>query len=52
MMTNVTIIMSEELFGPHRTPAPGMVTFANAPWFLFPILVIWRMRKEHPFGGA
>ena len=50
MMTNVTIIMSEEYFGPHATPARGMVTFANAPWFLFPILVIWRMRHEHPFA--
>ena len=52
MMTNVTIIMSEELFGPHATPARGMVIFANTAWFLFPILVIWRMRREHPFAAA
>jgi|SRR5262249_27702979 len=50
MMTNVTIIMSEEYFGPYATPAPGIVTMANAPWFLFPVLVIWRMRREHPFS--
>jgi hypothetical protein len=49
MMTNVSIIMFEEYVGPHATPAPGMVTLANAAWFLFPIVVIWRMRKEEPF---
>ncbi len=50
LFTNVFIIMSEEYFGPHATPSPGMVTLANAPWFLFPIFLIWKMWKnEHPF---
>lgn len=50
MMTNVTIIMFEEYAGPHATPAPLIVTAANLPWFLFPVLVIARMWKsEHPF---
>ena len=31
MMTNVTIILFEELVGPHATPARGIVLFANAP---------------------
>ena len=53
MMTNVTIIMSEEIFGPHASPRLGMVVFANLPWFLLPIGVIARMaRSEHPFTQA
>jgi hypothetical protein len=49
MMTNVTIILSEEIWGPHATPALGMVLAANAPWLLFPVVVIARMWGEHPF---
>jgi hypothetical protein len=50
MMTNVTIILFEEMVGPHATPRPLMVLLVNAPWFLFPIGVIARMaRAEHPF---
>jgi hypothetical protein len=50
MMTNVTIIMFEEFWGPHATPQRLIVTLLNAPWFLFPIFVIARMWKsEHPF---
>jgi hypothetical protein len=48
MMTNVTIIMFEELIGPHRTPAPGIVTMANFPWFVIPTLVIARVWKDAP----
>lgn len=50
MMTNVTIIMSEEAFGPHATPRLGMVALANAPWFLLPIGVVARLWREHPFA--
>ena len=50
MMTNVTIILFEEMIGAHATPARGMVLFANAPWLLFPLLMLWRMgRSEEPF---
>ncbi len=52
MMTNVTIILSEEFFGPHATPQPVIVTLANLPWLLFPILTIARMwRSEKPFAA-
>ena len=51
MMTNVTIILFEEMIGAHATPARGLVLFANAPWLLFPLLMLWRMgRSEAPFG--
>ena len=49
MLTNVTIIMFEEMIGPHATPRPGIVWAANLPWLLFPVLVIWRMWRERPF---
>ncbi len=50
MMTNVTIILGEEFMGPHATPERFMVTLANLPWLLFPLLVLWRMwHSEHPF---
>ena len=42
MLTNVTIILGEEAFGPHRTPALGMVLAANAGWVLVPLYVLWR----------
>ncbi len=50
MMTNVTIIMGEELFGPHATPHPWIVAALNAPWLLFPVYILWRMWKsDMPF---
>jgi hypothetical protein len=49
LWTNVVIILSEELWGPHSTPQRGMVILANLPWLVFPMLLVWRMWKEHPF---
>lgn len=50
MITNVTIIMGEEFFGPHATPERWMVVMANGPWMLIPIYIIYRMwTDEHPF---
>ena len=50
LMTNVTIILFEELVGPHATPARGLVLLANLPWLLVPTGLIARMwRSEHPF---
>jgi hypothetical protein len=51
MLANVTIILSEELAGPHASPHPLVVVGANASWLLFPLLVTWRMaRQPHPFS--
>mgnify|MGYP001243125559 CR=1 FL=1 len=51
MLTNVTIILSEEIAGPHATPQLPMVLFANAAWLLFPVLVLVRMwNQEKPFA--
>jgi EXPERA (EXPanded EBP superfamily) len=50
MLANVTIILGEEIWGPYRTPQPGMVLLANLPWILFPLYLIYRMRTApHPF---
>jgi len=43
MLTNVTIILGEEAFGPYRTPAFGIVFLANLPWLLFPLALLYRM---------
>jgi hypothetical protein len=50
MLTNVTVILFEELWGAHATPARAVVLLANAPWLLFPIALLVRMlRHERPF---
>ncbi|HLW00270.1 MAG TPA: emopamil-binding family protein [Ktedonobacterales bacterium] len=50
MMTNVIIILSEEIYGPHASPHLPLVLLANLPWLLLPIAVIARMfRHEFPF---
>ncbi len=40
MMTNVLIILSEEMFGPNATLQLVVVLGINLPWLLFPILII------------
>jgi len=50
MLTNVAIILGEEMFGQYRTPALGMVLLANAAWVLFPVYLIYRLsRSAHVF---
>ncbi len=50
MLTNVTVILGEEMFGAHATPNLPVVLLANLPWLLFPIYIIYRMwRSSHPF---
>jgi hypothetical protein len=50
MMTNVTVILFEEMLGAHATPARAVVLMANAAWFLVPIGLLVKMcRTERPF---
>lgn len=50
MLTNVTIIMFEEFFGVHATPAPVRMVLANFLWVVVPIALIARMwRPQFPF---
>jgi hypothetical protein len=51
MMTNVTIVLFEEMIGSHPTPARGMVLLANAPWLLVPLALLARMAvNDAPFA--
>jgi hypothetical protein len=53
MMTNVTIILFEEVKGTYASDSLGMVFGANASWFVVPIIVLARMwNAEHPFTEA
>ncbi len=53
MLTNVTIILGEELFGAYATPHFPIVLLANLPWLVFPVYIICRMwRSPHPFTQA
>jgi hypothetical protein len=49
MLSNVLILMMEERSGPWASPHLPMVLAANAAWFVLPLAVIWRMRRDHPF---
>jgi hypothetical protein len=53
MLTNVSIILFEEVNGEHATPQLARVLLSNAAWVIFPLLVLYRMgRSVHPFSPA
>ena len=50
MLTNVTIILFEEVGGEHASPEIARVLMANAAWVIFPVIVLYRMWvSEDPF---
>ena len=50
MLTNVSVILGEEIFGAHATPELGWVLLANGPWVLVPLFILYRMgTAERPF---
>jgi hypothetical protein len=51
LITIVQVILSEEFWGPYRSPRLAIVLLANAPWLLFPIYILVRMVPQpHPFS--
>jgi hypothetical protein len=51
MLTNVSIILFEEINGEHATPELIRVLLANAAWVIFPVIVLIRMWSSvHPFS--
>jgi hypothetical protein len=50
MCANVLIILMEERYGEWATPHFPLVLALNGPWLLLPLVVIWRLRYEHPFS--
>lgn len=52
MLTNVFIILFEEMFGQYATPRLDRVLLSNAAWVIFPVIVMYRMwRSVYPFSG-
>lgn len=50
MLTNVFIILFEEVNGEHASPALARVFLSNAAWVIFPVIVLFRMaRSVYPF---
>ncbi len=50
LITNVLIILSEEIYGVHAAPNLPAVLLLNFPWLAFPLYIIYRMwRDPHPF---
>lgn len=53
MLTNVSIILFEEIAGEYPTPELPRVLMANAAWLIFPIIVLFRMwRSAEPFSRS
>ena len=50
MFMGVTVILGEEIAGPHATPHLPLVLGLNLPWLLVPIFLTLRLRREHPFA--
>ncbi|HLK27282.1 MAG TPA: emopamil-binding family protein [Puia sp.] len=51
MLTNVSIILFEEINGEHASPELFRVLLANAAWVIFPLIVLFRMWKyTDPFS--
>ncbi len=45
MLTNVTIILGEEMFGAHASPQLPVVLLANLPWVLYPLYILYRVTR-------
>ena len=53
MLSNVIIIMFEELIGPYHTPEAFWVSVANLPWLGVPLLLIARFwGRPEPFTST
>jgi hypothetical protein len=51
LFTNVFIICSEEVWGTNHALNLPLVLLANAPWFLLPVFLVWKMwRNPFPFS--
>lgn len=50
MFAGVFIILGEETAGPHASPHLPAVLLLNLPWLLIPVVLVWRMAREHPFS--
>lgn len=52
MLTNVSIILFEEVYGAHASPQLPRVFLSNAAWVIFPLIVLLRMWSSNtPFSS-
>jgi hypothetical protein len=51
MLTNVTIILFEEVRGENASPELFRVFLANAAWVIFPLIVLHRLAIHQSFCG-
>jgi len=50
LLAIMSVILVEELYGPHATAYPGIVLSLNAPWVIMPVAILIRMvSNERPF---
>jgi len=53
MLTVVSVILGEEIFGEHASPHLPAVLAANAPWVGFPLWILVRLsRRPRPFSSG
>jgi len=51
LITILTIILAEEMYGPSRSTNLPLVLLLNAPWVVVPLCLLARMlAQERPFG--
>lgn len=51
LISNVLLILSEEVSGPYHPPHLAIVLVAYLGWLVFPIVVVLRVLREHPFAA-
>lgn len=52
MMANVLIILKDERYGVTPAPQFAIVVAATGAWLLASLLMMVRLRREHPFTRA
>jgi hypothetical protein len=49
VLTVAPLLVVEHLWGPQASPAPALVLAAYAPYWIFPVVMVWRMWRPNPF---
>jgi hypothetical protein len=49
VLTAAPLLIVEHLHGPFASPAPAKVIAFYAPYWILPLVMMWRMRRPDPF---
>lgn len=52
VLTVAPLLIVEHLYGPFASPAPVKVLAFYAPYWILPIVMMWRMRRSDPFAAG